>query len=86
MVGPAFLTLFFMTIYPFLYMVIVSFYRWAIVPMIPRIFIGFGQYLNMLRDTSFHQTLRVTIVFTIGVVAIEMLLGFWIAFLVIDLW
>jgi multiple sugar transport system permease protein len=82
MVAPAFLTLFIMTIYPFLYMIVVSFHRWSIVPTIPRIFIGFGQYLNMIRDTSFHKTLWVTFVFTIGVVAIEMFLGFWIAFLV----
>jgi multiple sugar transport system permease protein len=82
MVAPAFLTLFLMTIYPFYRMILISFHRWSIVPTIPRIFIGFDQYLNMLRDTSFHQTLWVTIVFTIGVVAIEMLLGFWIAFLV----
>lgn len=82
MVAPAFLTLFMMTIYPFLYMIVVSLHRWSIVPTIPRVFIGFGQYLNMIRDTSFHKTLWVTIVFTIGVVAIEMFLGFWIAFLV----
>ena len=82
MVAPAFLTLFIMTIYPFYRMILISFHRWSIVPTIPRIFIGFGQYVNMFRDTSFHQTLWVTIVFTIGVVAVEMLLGFWIAFLV----
>lgn len=82
MVAPAFLTLFIMTIYPFIYMIVVSFHRWSIVPTIPRIFIGFGQYLNMFRDASFHKTLWVTLTFTIGVVAIEMFLGFWIAFLV----
>ncbi len=82
MVAPAFLTLFIMTIYPFIYMIVVSFHRWSIVPTIPRVFIRFGQYLNMIRDTSFHKTLWVTFVFTIGVVAVEMFLGFWIAFLV----
>ena len=30
MVAPAFLTLFIMTIYPFIYMIVVSFHRWAI--------------------------------------------------------
>ena len=82
MVAPAFLTLFIMTIYPFYRMILISLHRWSIVPTIPRVFLGFGQYLNMFRDTSFHKTLWVTIVFTIGVVAIEMFLGFWIAFLV----
>jgi len=82
MVAPAFLTLFIMTIYPFYRMILISLHRWSIVPTIPRVFLGFGQYLNMIRDTSFHKTLWVTLVFTIGVVAIEMFLGFWIAFLV----
>ncbi len=82
MVAPAFLTLFIMTIYPFIYMIVVSFHRWSIIPTLPRIFIGFGQYLNMFRDTSFHKTLWVTLTFTIGVVAVELFLGFWIAFLV----
>ena len=79
MVAPAFLTLFIMTIYPFIYVVVVSFFKWAIVPTIPRIFIGLGQYSNMLHDTGFHRTLLVTFEYTLGVVAIELLLGFGIA-------
>ncbi|MBD3309336.1 ABC transporter permease subunit [candidate division KSB3 bacterium] len=82
MVAPAFLTLFIMTIYPFLYVVYVSFHKWSIVPTIPRVFIGLKQYSNMFHDTSFHRTLWVTFVYTFGVVAVEMLVGFWIAFLV----
>ena len=82
MVAPAFLTLFIMTIYPFIYVVVVSFFKWAIVPTIPRIFIGLGQYSNMMHDTGFHRTLLVTFEYTLGVVAIELLLGFGIAYLI----
>jgi multiple sugar transport system permease protein len=82
MVAPAFLTLFIMTIYPFIYVVFVSFFKWAIVPTIPRIFIGLGQYSNMIHDTDFHRTLLVTFEYTLGVVAVELLLGFGIAYLI----
>lgn len=82
MVAPAFLTLFIMTIYPFIYVVVVSFFKWAIVPTIPRVFIGLGQYSNMIHDTGFHRTLLVTFEYTLGVVAIELLLGFGLAYLI----
>ncbi len=51
MISPAFFILFIMTIYPFLYVIVVSFHRWSIVPTIPRVLVGFEQYLSMFRDS-----------------------------------
>jgi multiple sugar transport system permease protein len=81
MIAPATIVLFVMTIYPFIYVIVVSLHRWAIVPSIPRIFVGLNNFLQMYRDTDVHKTLFVTFVFTFGVVLIELLLGFLLALL-----
>ena len=82
MIAPAFLTLFIMTIYPFLYVIVVSLHRWSIVPTIPRVFVGLGKYADMLGDSSFHESLQVTLIFTIGVVIVETVFGFLLALLI----
>jgi len=82
MIAPSFILLFLLTIYPFIYLIVVSLFRWSIVPTIPRVFLGFKQYLTMFRDTSFHKTLQVTFTFTIGVVGVELILGFLLALLI----
>jgi len=82
MIAPAFLTLFLMTIYPFMYVIVVSLFRWSIVPTIPRVFLGLGNYWIMIRDTAFQKTLWVTFTYTIGVVLVEMFVGFLLALLI----
>ena len=82
MISPAFFILFIMTIYPFVYVIVVSLHRWSIVPTIPRVFVGLGQYLAMFKDTFFHKSLSVTFIFVFGVVFMEMLLGFSLALLI----
>lgn len=82
LVAPAFLTLFIMTIYPFAYVLFVSLHRWAIVPTIPRVFLGFQQYINMFRDSGFYKTIAVTILYTCAAVAVEMILGFVFAYVI----
>ncbi len=82
MVAPAFVTLFLMTIYPFAYVVVVSLHQWAIVPTIPRVFIGFQQYISLFRDSGFFQSVLATLLYTGASVAVEMLLGFLFAYLV----
>ena len=82
MIAPAFLTLFIMTIYPFLYVIVVSLHRWSIVPTIPRVFVGFGKYADMFGDSSFHESLLVTLIFTFGVVMVETVFGFLLALLI----
>ncbi len=82
MIAPAFLTLFIMTIYPFIYVIVVSLHRWSIVPTIPRVFVGFGKYADMISDSSFHETLQVTLIFTFGVVIVETVFGFLLALLI----
>jgi ABC-type sugar transport system permease subunit len=52
MISPAFIILFIMSIYPFVYVIVVSLHRWTIVPTIPRVFVGFNQYLSMFRDSG----------------------------------
>ena len=82
LVAPAVVTLFVMSIYPFIYIVVVSLHRWAIVPTIPRVFIGFQHYINLFTDSGFYQSLSVTLIYTVGVVIVEVALGFLLAFLI----
>ena len=85
MIAPSFLTLFIMTIYPFTFLIVVSMHRWAIVPSIPRVFVGLNKYIEMFRDTFFHETLRATLIFTAGVVSVELLLGLGLALLLVSI-
>ena len=82
LVAPAFITLFIMSIYPFAYILIVSLHRWAIVPTIPRVFVGFQQYINLFSSAGFYKSLSVTLIYTIGVVVVEVVAGFIFALLV----
>ena len=82
LVAPAFITLFIMSIYPFAYIIVVSLHRWAIVPTIPRVFIGFQQYIKLFSDSGFYQSLSVTLLYTIGVVIVEVVVGFLFALLI----
>ncbi|WP_369017919.1 sugar ABC transporter permease [Thermatribacter velox] len=44
-------------------------------------FIGLGNYIKMMKDPEFWNSLKVTIFFTIGAVAFEVLVGFAAAYL-----
>ncbi len=82
LVAPSVLILLITIIYPTIYMFFVSFYRWSIIPTLPRNFIGFGNYINMLRSGDFYNTLKVTFIFVLGVVLFELLIGLGLALLI----
>ncbi|OHD21542.1 MAG: hypothetical protein A2064_06730 [Spirochaetes bacterium GWB1_66_5] len=82
MIAPAFITLFLMTIYPFAYVVVVSLHQWAIVPTIPRVFVGLQQYVNMFKDSGFYASVSITLLYTCAAVAFEMGIGFALAYVI----
>ncbi len=81
MVAPAVLILFGLTIYPFLFMGWISLHKWSIVPTLPRIFLGLGQYGFILGDPSFWNSVRVTVVYMVVSVTVQLVLGFFLALL-----
>ena len=70
-----------LTLYPTVYMLYISFHRWSIIPTLPRPFVGFGQYKEILTSPQFLNSFRVTATFVICAVFIEMVLGFCAAML-----
>src|SRR5438270_5088513 len=57
-----------------------SFYRWSLLSGMKR-FDGFGQYVGVLTDTLFTGSLLRTLIYTIVVVALELIVGMAVALL-----
>jgi multiple sugar transport system permease protein len=55
---------------------------WRDVAFLPSQFLGLGNYSRLLSDGEFYTSLTFTLLFTIGSVAIEMLLGIGIALVI----
>lgn len=79
-IGPALLVLGLTSIYPVVYSAIMSFFDWEWGG--DTSFIGFGNYLRYLGDDSFWQVVGQTFYFTIGAVAVELVLGMALAVIV----
>ncbi len=82
LVAPAILVILLTIIYPTIYMFFVSFFRWSIIPTLPRHFIGFDQYLTIFRSSAFYGSLQATFLFLLVVVVVELLLGLGLALLI----
>ena len=81
MVLPAVIILLILTIYPFIYLIYVSFHIWPISPTLPRIFLGIGQFTYLFSDPSFIESMQVTINLMLVGVAIQISLGTLLAIL-----
>ena len=69
-------------IFPFLYSLVLSFERWDLASFdIKRKFIGFDNYIGVLRDPEFWNSIWRTLIYVFSVVGIEVLLGLVIALL-----
>jgi len=76
---PAAIFIFLMMIFPVLYTFFVSLTDWNLSSGGPISFIGLNNYLTMLQDSRFFNSLWLTIYFTILAVSIETVLGVIIA-------
>jgi len=84
MVSPAVISLFLLSIYPMIYLIVISLHRWSIIPTLPRVFVGLDQYVNLLTSSDFYYSLRITLIFAFSVVAVEMIFGFILAYILLD--
>lgn len=82
LVAPATIFLLALTVFPFLYMIYMSFFQYNLAQGIEPRFIGLGNYRNIFSDPTVGDTVEFTAVLTIFALPIEMLLGFAIALLV----
>ena len=79
--GPALLVMLTMTVYPFVYTVILSLSRWNLTFARPQTFIGLANYQAILGSSDFWQSAEKTFWYVGGCLTIEFLLGISIAFL-----
>lgn len=68
-------------VYPLLYSIFLSFHEWSILDP-EKIFVGLENYKQLITDIRFHNALRNTLKFTLGVVPIGCLISLGLAILV----
>jgi len=78
LVIPTMAVLFFTTIFPFVYALVLSFFRWDYQVM-GRPFIGLQNYINVFHDQRYLHSLLTTLVILGGALSLEFLLGFILA-------
>ncbi|MGE5553566.1 MAG: carbohydrate ABC transporter permease [Betaproteobacteria bacterium] len=80
---PATVVLVATSLYPLLYSLVVSGTSWNLLSFwLPRTWVGFGNYVYLLKDEVFLTSLLNTGLFIVAAVGLEFLLGFGIALLV----
>jgi multiple sugar transport system permease protein len=79
--GPALLVMLTMTVYPFVYTVVLSLSRWNLTFARPRTFIGLANYQAILGSSDFWNSAGRTFWYVGGCVTTEFVLGVSIAFL-----
>jgi len=80
--APLLLFTLFFALYPLAYALFISFFDYRLTdPSQARTFIGLTNYLNAFRDPQVQNAIRNTLVFVIGAVSIEMVLGMGLALL-----
>src|SRR5688572_30062512 len=68
-----------LSIYPAVYSIFISLFRWNLQDPGNRPFVGLRNYTNLLTDDAFWQSLQVTLIFVVVTVALEFLLAFGLA-------
>lgn len=82
LVVPSLLVILGVTLWPIIYTFILSFYHAPTGLNQVRTFVGLGNYLEMIRDQTFWETIGRTLYFTIVSVGLEMVLGMAVAQLI----
>lgn len=78
---PALIFTILVTQIPFVMNLWYSLTEWKITPPTPRAFIGFDNYVTLFTNTFFRSAVWITVVMTVGAVALSVLLGLGIALL-----
>ena len=77
---PSVVLVLFVAIFPLFYSLYISFHQYNIAkPMIPFKLIWFDNYINIFTDIAFWNSLKLTLIFVIGAVAIELIIGLALA-------
>jgi multiple sugar transport system permease protein len=82
MIAPAAIIMAFITLYPLIRSFWISLHTWDLMkPNLGHPFVGFENYLYILRDEKFWQSAQITFMFVVGAVVLEITLGLALALL-----
>lgn len=82
---PALLATIAMIVVPLIYSFVISFYRYILTDPLSFRFVGLANYLQAFGDPSFVSALRTTILYTVGTVGVQFVLGMAFALVVHNL-
>ena len=78
--APAFIVMVFVTAYPLIYAVVLSFYNYRLTDPEGRTFVGLRNFATVLTDPVWWSDFLTTLIITAASVAVELVLGFAFAF------
>jgi len=78
--APAFLVMVLVTAYPLLYAVVLSLYSYRLTDPSGRDFVGLNNYITVLTDPVWWTDFSTTFIITVASVVVELVLGFFFAF------
>jgi len=78
--APAFIVMVFVTAYPLVYAVVLSFYNYRLTDPEGRTFVGFRNFTTVLTDPVWWSDFVTTLIITVVSVVVELVLGFAFAF------
>jgi multiple sugar transport system permease protein len=81
--APSFLVMVLVTAYPLGYAIVLSLFNYRLTDPAGRSFVGLGNYWVILTDPVWWNDFLTTLLITVVTVAIELLLGFWFAFVML---
>ena len=81
-VSPALLLLIFLSIFPLLWALYLSFTNYSATRDTPAEWVGFGNYIDVLTSSAVHERALTTLIYVVGAVTLQTVLGFTIAYLI----
>src|SRR3954454_15320656 len=81
-IAPALALLLFLSIWPLIRLIWLSFTDYSVTRDIPASFIGFANYTDVLTSPIVQKRALTTLIFVVGAVGLQSILGFAIAFLI----
>jgi multiple sugar transport system permease protein len=82
LISPAMLLLLAMSVFPLLWAVYLSFTDYSATRDVPAGFVGFDNYVNVLTSSEVHARALTTLIYVVGAVTLQTVLGFGIAYLI----
>ncbi|CAN5636540.1 sugar ABC transporter permease [soil metagenome] len=80
---PSYLVMILVTAYPLGYALVLSLYNYRLTDPAGRAFVGLQNYLVILTDPVWWNDFTTTLLITVVTVAVELVLGFWFAFVML---